>query len=148
MQSKTASIEDFQKVARDFAGKVTPVPGRATVIGLYGNLGAGKTTFVQAVAKALGVIETVNSPTFLIYKTYNLQPATNNRGFGKLVHIDAYRLKGADELRQLRFDELLPDPKNLILIEWADKVSDILPPDHTKLSFEFVDDTTRTISFS
>lgn len=135
-------LNELQKVARDFALGLTPLPHRATVVGLYGDLGAGKTTFVQAAAKALGVKETLNSPTFLIMKSYPL-PSTLYR---LLIHIDAYRLKNSDELRRLRFDELLANPKNLILIEWADKVADLLPKDHTKLHFAFVDDTTRKIS--
>ena len=69
-------------------------------------------------------------------------------GFKNLIHIDAYRLNNADELRNLGFADLLADPENLILIEWADKVADILPKDHIKLRFEFIDDTTRKISFS
>jgi len=142
MQVQTTSLEEFQEEARKFATEVRCIPGRATVVGLYGNLGAGKTTFVQTVARALGVMETVNSPTFLIFKRYALHGSC----YTNLIHVDAYRLKSSEELRKLRFDELLADPKNLILIEWADKVSDILPSDHTKLSFEFVDDTTRTIS--
>ena len=128
-------------MATDYASSLAPLPTRATVVGLYGDLGAGKTTFTQAVAKALGISETVNSPTFLIMKSYPL-PSTLYR---LLIHIDAYRLKSSDELRKLRFDELLADPQNLILIEWADKVADLLPQDHQKLYFEFIDDTTRQI---
>lgn len=122
---------------------LTPLSNRATVIGLYGDLGAGKTTFVQAAAKALGVTETVNSPTFLIFKKYQL-PATSSN-YKLLIHIDAYRLKSGEELRKLRFDELLADSSSLILIEWADRVTDILPTDHHKLRFEFIDDGTRRI---
>ncbi len=142
----THNLAEFQQVGRDFALGLTPLLDRATVVGLYGDLGAGKTTFVQAVAKALGVSETVNSPTFLIFKRYQL-PVTGS-GYSSLVHIDAYRLKNSDELRRLRFSELLADPANLILVEWADRVADLLPKHHHQLHFEFVDDTTRRISFS
>ena len=112
------------------------------MVGLYGDLGAGKTTFVQAVAKALGVAETVTSPTFLIFRRYTLHDSC----YTNLIHVDAYRLKNSEELRKLRFDELLADPRNLILVEWADRVVDLLPKDHHKLQFEFVDDITRKIS--
>lgn len=142
MQSKTTSLEEFQKVARDFTLKLVPLPDHATVVGLYGDLGAGKTTFVQAGAKALGITETVNSPTFLILKSYKLSA----KSYKLLHHIDAYRLKTSAELTKLRFDELLTDPQNLIFIEWADKVADILPKDHRKILFEFIDNTTRKIS--
>ena len=140
------TLNEFRKAARDFVLGLSPLPNRATVVGLYGDLGAGKTTFVQAAATALGVKETVNSPTFLIFKKYQLLVTSSRYSF--LVHIDAYRLKYSDELRRLRFDELLADPTNLILIEWADRVADILPPDHRKISFEFVDEDTRSITIT
>ncbi len=137
------TLEQLQKQASTFVLGLQPFPHQATVVGLYGDLGAGKTTFTQAVAKALGVTEQITSPTFLIFKKYPLL-VTSSR-YRSLVHIDAYRLKNSDELRKLRFDELLSDPTNLILVEWADKVADLLPQDHTKLHFEFVDEATRQI---
>ena len=142
METKTCSLTDFQKVAQEFARSLAPCPGRATVVGLHGDLGSGKTTFVQAIAKTFGVEETVSSPTFLIFRRYTLH-ATH---FANLIHIDAYRLKSSDELRKLRFDELLADPKNLILVEWADKVANILPKNHLELRFEFIDERTRRIA--
>ncbi|MSU56201.1 MAG: tRNA (adenosine(37)-N6)-threonylcarbamoyltransferase complex ATPase subunit type 1 TsaE [Candidatus Taylorbacteria bacterium] len=154
VQTKTHNLAEFQQAAQDFALSLMPIPDRATVVGLYGDLGAGKTTFTQAVAKALGVTETLNSPTFLIFKKYqlphSLSPSSEGeieRGcFETLIHVDAYRLKDAAELARLRFDDLLADPHNLILIEWADKVTDVLPQNHIKLWFEFVDSTTRKIA--
>ncbi len=137
-------LKEFQETAARFARGLSPLPNRATVVGLYGDLGAGKTTFVQAVAKSLGVNTHVSSPTFLILKTYPLH-ATR---YTLLVHIDAYRLKSSDELTKLGFADLLADPTNLILVEWADKVADILPTDHKQLHFKFIDDQTREITFS
>ena len=132
----------FKKAAEDFILCLKPHADRATVVGLYGDLGAGKTTFTQAAAKALGVTEILNSPTFLIVKSYKLKV----QSLQALIHVDAYRLTSSDELKKLRFGELLSDPHNLILVEWADKVADLLPMDHVQLHFEFVDDTTRKIS--
>ena len=143
---QTHNLAEFQKAAQDFILGLKSLPERATVVGLYGDLGAGKTTFVQAAATALGVTETVNSPTFLIFKKYQLLVTSSRYSF--LVHIDAYRLKYSDELRRLRFDELLADPANLIFIEWADRVADILPPDHRKIFFEFVDEDTRSVTIT
>jgi len=155
---KTCNLEEFKKEAERFIRELAPAPDGATVVGLYGNLGAGKTTFVQAAAKALGISETVNSPTFLIQKRYPVNsletPGSHGAGtlkvrdFETLVHIDAYRLKHSRELQALRFEELLKDPRNLILVEWADKVADILPKDHIKIFFEFVDERTRTLRFT
>ncbi|MCR4311519.1 MAG: tRNA (adenosine(37)-N6)-threonylcarbamoyltransferase complex ATPase subunit type 1 TsaE [Candidatus Taylorbacteria bacterium] len=147
MEFLSNSLDDTNTFATNFLEKLVSVQrakpaDHATVVGLYGNLGSGKTTFVQALAKALGVETHVSSPTFLIMKSYKL--STFN--FQLLTHVDAYRLKGADELSNLRFDELLANPQNLILIEWADKVADLLPLDHIRLTFEFVDEKTRKLT--
>ena len=123
------TLQDFNASAAKFARSIAPLQDRATVVGLYGDLGAGKTTFVQAVARALGVTSSVPSPTFLIMKSY----ALSDSSFARLIHIDAYRLKHSEELQKLGFAELLCDPGNLIFVEWADRVSEILPSDHRVL---------------
>lgn len=105
------------------------------VIALIGNLGAGKTTFVQKFAKALGISETVTSPTFVILKKY-----------GTFIHVDAYRITST-ELLALGFRELVGDPRNVIVIEWADRVMDTLPKDAMIIKFEHVSATKRKISF-
>ncbi len=114
---------------------------RATVVGLTGELGAGKTTFVKGVARELGVREMVTSPTFVIMKIYKLvrQP------WKHIVHIDAYRLESADELRPLGWDEIVADSGNLILIEWAEKVRALLPHGHYNISFECVGEHERRV---
>ncbi|MDP3996540.1 MAG: tRNA (adenosine(37)-N6)-threonylcarbamoyltransferase complex ATPase subunit type 1 TsaE [bacterium] len=144
MEILSRGLKDTEDVAQNFLKNLTPRTDVATVVGLYGDLGSGKTTFVQAVAKALGVVEVVNSPTFLILKSYKLKANSYNL----LHHIDAYRLESVEELRKLQFEELLRDPRNLIFIEWADRVATILPQEHIKLFFEFFDEHTRGITFS
>lgn len=144
VQIGTLNLAEFQQEAEQFIQGLVPRRDGATVVGLYGNLGSGKTTFTQAAAKSLGISETVNSPTFLIFKKYQLPVTSSSYQF--LIHVDAYRLKIGDELRTLRFDELLCDPANLIFVEWADKVADVLPRDHIKISFEFIDEHTRKVT--
>ncbi len=143
---ETHNLKEFQEAARVLARGLTPLPHRATVVGLVGNLGAGKTTFVQAVANALGINETLNSPTFLILKSYPLPSTLNPSAYRLLHHIDAYRLKKSEELKNLGFEKLLADPTNLILIEWSDKVADLLPPNTPTILFEYIDEETRQIS--
>ena len=109
----------------------------AVVVALEGELGAGKTTFVQKFAKAIGIKESVLSPTFVILKKY-----------GNLVHIDAYRLKNSKELENLGIHDLIADPSNIIFIEWAEHVKDILPKNHITIKFEHVNETTRKISIN
>lgn len=158
------NLTETAQFAREFLAGLAPrLPstllrtsrsGQATIVGLYGDLGSGKTTFVQQIAKVLGVRSSVQSPTFVIMKKYAIQnppsfpPLVKGgyRGDLFLVHIDAYRLDSGADLKKLDWDTIANDPKNLILIEWADRVADILPPDHLKLRFEFVDDTTRKIA--
>lgn len=113
----------------------------ATILGLSGELGSGKTRFVQALAQALGVAEHVMSPTFVIEKAYDLR----NRAFDRLIHIDAYRLEGARELRVLGFEEMLSNPANLIVIEWPERVKEILPGDIHELHFTVSGDGEREI---
>lgn len=137
------NLAEFRTAASDFACGLRPLPDRATVVGLYGDLGAGKTAFVQAAATALGISEHVSSPTFLIIKKYQL-PVTSS-GYSSLIHVDAYRLKSSAELRVIGFANLLSAPANLIFVEWADRVSDILPSDRQKIFIAFVDENTRAI---
>ncbi len=114
----------------------------ATVVSLTGELGAGKTTFVKGIARSLGVRETVTSPTFVIMKIYKLvrQP------WRHLVHIDAYRLESPEELRALGWGEIVTDPKNLILVEWAEKVRPFLPRGYRLISFNYIGDNERRVS--
>lgn len=141
MEITSTSISQTETFARDFLEHLKPNTVGATVIGLYGDLGAGKTAFTKCVAKILGVAEEITSPTFVIQKTYKL----NGQKFETLVHIDAYRLEKGEELARLGWAELLKDPKNLILIEWPEKVADVMPQNHQKLYFTFIDEITRKI---
>ena len=142
MHSPVRDLHDLQKEAQDFVR--TLKPGRkATLVTLTGELGAGKTTFVQHIAKALGVAETVTSPTFVLQKNYTL----SNQLFTHLVHIDAYRLEKGEHLLALRFDELMEDAATLIMLEWPERVSDVLPPPTVRITFVVNDDGTRDISY-
>jgi tRNA threonylcarbamoyladenosine biosynthesis protein TsaE len=139
---RSTSIEDTEKIASDILDQIT-LSHAARVVELHGNLGSGKTAFVKGLAKALGVTETVTSPTFVIQKTYK----TSHSTFRKLVHIDAYRLESADELKKLSWEETVADPHTLIAIEWPERVRDIIPLECMKIHFLFIDDTTREISY-
>lgn len=137
---ETHSRDEFEAEAARFANGLS-VAEQATVIALSGDLGAGKTTFVQAAAKAFGIEESVKSPTFIIMQAFAIEPVV--RGFSRLVHIDAYRLARARELSVLGWDDIVAEPSNLVFIEWPEKVSEVIPHDALKVTVEGEDDTRR-----
>jgi tRNA threonylcarbamoyladenosine biosynthesis protein TsaE len=136
---ETKSLKETQELAQKWLASLLPKDNGATIVGLYGNLGSGKTAFSQCVAKSLGVKDAVTSPTFVIEKIYE----TDHKNFGRLIHIDAYRLESGRELQVLKFEDEASNKNNLILIEWPENVKEILPEDHTKIYCEFVDEKTR-----
>ena len=142
--TKIHNITELEAFARGFVAHL-PTAGessKATVIGLRGELGAGKTAFTKAVAKILGVELNVTSPTFVLLKKY----ALSAQKFSNLIHIDAYRLKNAHELEVLGWTELLADSQNLIMIEWPEIVAEAMPVYTKYLDFKHVDEKTREIT--
>ena len=96
---------------------------RASVMTLRGDLGAGKTALVKALARTLGINETVTSPTFVIMKSY---PIHAHAHFDTLIHIDAYRIEDEDELRVLGFGGILTTPRTLVALEWPERIPETL----------------------
>jgi len=109
----------------------------AIVVGLRGDLGGGKTTFLQGFAKGLGVKGRTLSPTFIIV-----------RRRGNFYHIDAYRLQKPQELLVLGFREIVSVPQNVIVIEWADRVRKIMPKSTTWINFKFISENERKITIN
>ena len=139
----TKSAEETKKIAVNLAGEVEKcsfetfpegkqlLSGHALVIALEGNLGSGKTAFTQGLAAGFGVKENVLSPTFLILKQFLIF----FKGYKNFYHIDAYRLKNKEELLELGFKDLINNPENIVVIEWADKIKKILPKNILWISF-------------
>lgn len=107
---------------------------RAAVIALSGDLGVGKTTIVQHIAKALLVERLVPSPTFVIMRSY---PCEHPR-FKRLVHIDAYRIENPEEVPPLKLAEVFADPEALVCVEWPERIADALPSERIELRL-FID---------
>ena len=117
LRAVTKNAKQTEIFAEAFAKEVSRLNlGRAVVIGLEGELGAGKTTFAKGFAKGLGIKEAMKSPTFILMRVFR----TKKRNF---FHIDAYR-------DQLDFTEFLKSNKNILLIEWSDKAKKFLPRDY------------------
>jgi tRNA threonylcarbamoyladenosine biosynthesis protein TsaE len=116
-------LADLPDVAREALARLPQGKKSAALVALKGELGAGKTTFAQALAKELGVAQSVQSPTYVLMKSY----AVSHPRFARLIHIDAYRLENADEFKALMPETFLADPRNLVLVEWPERVEGQLP---------------------
>lgn len=126
MKKVSKSIKETTEIAKTFLDKILKVKNpanKATVVCLSGNLGAGKTAFTQGVAKHLGVKGKVVSPTFVIYKKYPLRGKKHKY----LFHLDAYRLKNEKELLHLEWNKIINDKENLVIVEWPENVSKVVP---------------------
>lgn len=135
------TIDDIKACAEQSALSVT---GGRRIFCLVGELGSGKTAFSGFFLRALGVSSPVTSPTFVIMKKYPLPGPVVSLAY----HVDCYRLKSSDELLALGFRDALRDPSAVILVEWADMVRDIMPPDAVWIDFSHTDHPDRrTVSF-
>jgi len=113
---------------------------KAVVLGLIGDLGGGKTTFLQGFAKGLGIKEKITSPTFVLLKRYQFD--NNSKNF---YHIDCYRMQSPKEMEELGWKEITENPNNIIAVEWANKILKILPENSFFLNFDFIDGKKRKI---
>jgi tRNA threonylcarbamoyladenosine biosynthesis protein TsaE len=139
-QFLTKSSVETAKLARILAKEITrakPKIKGALIFGLIGELGAGKTTFIQAFAKGLKIKGRLTSPTFVLMKRYK-----------NLYHIDCYRIKNPKDILDLDFREIISDPQNIIMIEWAEKIKKILPRGTIWIKFEIISPGKREIKFT
>jgi len=143
MKIVSKSLEETRKTAQEILAKVSGLRMEgATVLLLEGNLGSGKTTFVQFLAKELGIKNQITSPTFVLIKSYRI----SNPVLKNLVHIDAYRLDSGQDLLALGWLELAANPGNLIVLEWPERVANLFTGTEPKIIFKFIDEKTREIS--
>lgn len=132
------NLNDTKKLAKDIAKKIkeNKKSKNATIIALQGDLGAGKTTFTQFFAKAVGIKNKLTSPTFVLMKKYK-----------NLYHIDCYRIYNTKDILALDFKEIISIPQNIVLIEWAEKIKKILPKNAIWLKFKIISENQRKISW-
>ena len=159
----TNSAKETREVAAKFAWQILRhKPGKnSVVLGLKGDLGAGKTTFLQGFARGLGIKEKILSPTFIIMKTFQI-PAikTKNHPYQKIrssvfsgrgkfkcfYHFDCYRLNNPEEILDLGFKEIISNPENIVAIEWPEKISTILPRNIISIQLEHGAENQRTLT--
>ena len=144
-----SSSVQTKKIARSLAPLILKKQAQkhALIIALEGELGSGKTTFLQGFARGLGIKEKILSPTFIIMKRNRVPFRKGTRFLFHFYHIDCYRIKKPKELLDLNFKELSSNPQNIIVIEWADKIKKIIPRNTLWLKFEFINEKTRKITF-
>jgi tRNA threonylcarbamoyladenosine biosynthesis protein TsaE len=147
MEFLSKDESETAKIAFDFAANLKAKDNKATIVGLYGDLGAGKTTFMKYLAESFGIKDTIQSPTFVIEKIYDLAENFSVSGFKKLIHIDAYRIEKEEEMLQLGWEKIINDSGNLICIEWPEKIAGIMP-DHIVIKFEHAREKERKISIA
>jgi tRNA threonylcarbamoyladenosine biosynthesis protein TsaE len=143
----TNSGEETKKLGQQFAQKL----GNKDFIAFYGNLGSGKTTFIQGLAQGLGIEKRIISPTFIIIRTYKLK--TQNSKLKSTIqnsklfyHIDLYRTETESDLLGLGIDQIIREENNsIIALEWAEKMGKLLPEKRIDIHFEYVDDSRRKI---
>ncbi|MBR2102208.1 MAG: tRNA (adenosine(37)-N6)-threonylcarbamoyltransferase complex ATPase subunit type 1 TsaE [Prevotella sp.] len=138
MEIKINNIADIRAAARQF---VSQMPA-GNVFAFYGEMGAGKTTFIKALCQELGVVEEVTSPTFAIVNEYEATATTPP----VIYHFDFYRIKKVEEAYDIGFDDYI-DSGALCFIEWPEMIEELLPEDATRVDIVVADDGSRTVSF-
>ncbi len=152
----TKSFEETKALGQNFAREIlaSNPKNSATILALSGELGAGKTTFLQGFAKGLGIEEKILSPTFIIMKKFQIQnykPQINskfkiqNSKFSYFYHFDCYRLNEPEEILELGFREIISNPENIVAIEWPEKISGVLPEGIIDIEFNHLKENKRRI---
>lgn len=134
----TKAAEETKEFAREFAAQFI----NGGILALSGDLGAGKTTFAQGFAQGLGIKDRIVSPTFLIIRQYPI-PGQKNLFY----HIDLYRMENIN-LKDSGLEEIISDPANVVLIEWAEKIADYLPKNTQNLKLSKLSENLHEIEIS
>ena len=129
------SPEQTRRIGVRLGGALQP----GDVVCLQGDLGAGKTTFVQGVAQGWGSMDSVSSPTFILVNVYRRADG------GQLFHMDAYRIASAPEAEELDLDTMLTE--GALLIEWPERIDGLVPEEHLWIELEHVDEEDREMKF-
>ena len=130
----TNSGEETQKLGERFAESLS----LGDFVAFYGNLGSGKTTFIQGLAKGLGITRRIISPTFIIARHYELKN-------GNFYHIDLYRTESKHDLLSIGLNQIIEDKTNIVALEWAEKIGEMLPNKRVDINFEYLGENKRRI---
>ena len=147
MNDKNIFITNGFEETQNLGKKLAKTLKGGGLVALYGNLGSGKTTFVQGLALGLGIKRRIISPTFIIIRTYDLRPKTKDQGRKAFYHIDLYRTETTADIRGLGIDEIIGNSNNIVAVEWAERMKDFLPKERIDIYFEYLDENRRKIKF-
>lgn len=136
MVVETRNAKETQELGKKFALDLKTGGNHPSVICLYGDLGSGKTTFIQGFAQGLGITKRILSPTFILMRQYSII---------NFYHIDLYRIEGEKDVEALGLDEIFSNPENVVAIEWPEKIESILPKKRINIKFEYLDENKRKI---
>ena len=143
-------LKSWAKIANKLKanGLKQKAKANAQILALIGDLGSGKTTFVQGLAKGLGVEQRIISPTYIIMRNYRIKLKTKSLKLKTFYHVDLYRLEDniEHEIANLGLKEIWSDPENIVAIEWAEKIRDLVPRNAIWIKFENKGDDRRKIS--
>ena len=134
---------ETKRLGQKLAQKIlsASIKKRTFVVALEGDLGGGKTTFLQGFAKGLGIRQKILSPTFVIMRKFRIK----NSKFAHFYHFDCYRVNAPKEILDIGFRKIVAGPGNIVAIEWADRIKRIIPKEAIFIDFEFVDKNKRRI---
>ena len=135
MEVITQSPGETQKLGQKIGSDLKSGKLKKRIICLYGDLGSGKTTFIQGLAKGLGIKKRITSPTFVFVKKY--QPS--------FYHVDLYRIEKLEETKGLGLGEIFSDPQAITAVEWAEKIKEILPKKRINLWFNYLNQNERKV---
>ncbi|MFZ3054967.1 MAG: tRNA (adenosine(37)-N6)-threonylcarbamoyltransferase complex ATPase subunit type 1 TsaE [Minisyncoccales bacterium] len=143
MEYFVEKTEETKEVGKDLAISLKPQKG-ALVFGLKGDLGAGKTTFLQGFAKGLGIKQKITSPTFVIMNRFPIKKGK----FVNFYHLDCYRIENVKEMKDLGFEEIINNEKNIVCIEWPEKIKKDLPKNINMIKFDILEGDKRKITIN
>ena len=135
MEIITQSPGETQKLGQKIGSDLKSGKLKKRILCLYGDLGSGKTTFIQGLAKGLGIKKRITSPTFVFVKQYN----------SYFYHIDLYRIEKFEETKGLGLEEIFSDPQAITAVEWAEKIKEMLPEKRIDIQFNYLNQNERKV---
>lgn len=141
MEIISCNSSETKRVGKELALKILSASEKRRILALKGDLGAGKTTFLQGFARGLNVRKKILSPTFIIFNRFKLKSPY----FENFYHFDCYRIENFKEMETLGFKEIVSNPKNIVAIEWPEKIKKILPRKVIELKFKILGEDKRKI---